>query len=214
MFNLSGQLPKRKNQWSQKFSKALELREKNKISDAQEKYVPRFVKSNSVTGFVDRERELEPTPYVEENHGSRNSLCSVCNLRVKEPSEDILVCDLCPAISHKVCANPSKCCLKIHLDHFTNRYKKHIREKMAGHGIWCCALCSKEIQSSIEEESKRLKDDRFNRMAFFAAMKLQASCMRFKAQRSYRILYNGIIRMQARVSSQFLQIHISYSIMM
>ena len=194
-------LPERKKQWSQRFSKALELREERKISSEQAKktYIQKFVNSNSVTGFVDRERELEPISYVEDSHGSRNSLCSVCNVRVERLLPHT-VCDLCPALAHDACAQSIECSVHTYLKHFTEKYRLHIQSKVNADGFWCCSLCSKEIGTSIEEERKRLKDDRFKRMAFFSAIKLQANCMRFKAQRRYRILYTGIRRLQARVS--------------
>lgn len=229
-------LPERKREWSQRFTNALELREKRKIrsEQARKAYVPTFVKSNSVTGFVDREQELEPIPYIENHHGSRNSLCSVCNLTVYVHSNDAHLhadshwgvdadvggtveetnyykCDLCPAIAHHACAQSvgKESSLHTHKDHFTKAYRAHIESQMikdehdgagnVGTSIWCCDLCSQEIRTSIQEERKRLKLDRFKRIAFFSAMKLQASCLRFKAQRRYRVLYNGILRLQARV---------------
>ncbi len=197
---ITKQLPERREKWSQKYSKALEFREKKKLSFEQERkgYIPRFVKSNSVTGFVDRERELDPIPYNEDIYGSRNSLCSVCNLLIGPLPH--AVCDLCPAVAHDQCAKSIEKGLYTFQKHFTPRYRNRIESKMQKHGLWCCSLCSEEIHNSIETERRRLKDDRFRRMAFFAAMKLQANCMRFKAQRRYNILYRGMLRLQARVS--------------
>ena len=201
---ISRQFPSRNNKWSDKFfskkEKVLVAGEQRRLCLEKERcYIPKFVHSDSVTCFVDRERELEPVSFVASIHGPRNSLCAICNSKVLEPSEEIH-CDLCPAIIHSMCRTRNACCLQTCQTHFTVGYKKHVLGKINGEGIWCCEFCSDEIVASIKEERSRLRDDRFKRVAFFAAMKLQASCMRHKAQKRYRILCNGILRLQARVS--------------
>eukprot|EP00979_Chaetoceros_neogracilis_P000028 scaffold11_cov248-Chaetoceros_neogracile.AAC.18 len=199
---ITHQLPIRKSKWSAKFlsnkEKSLEAGAQRRLCLEKERcYVPEFVHSNSVTCFVDRERELESVPFVANIHGPRNTLCAVCNIKVTKPSEEVH-CDLCPVIVHSACRTGNDCCLQTCQAHFTIGYKKHVLEMIKGDGIWCCDFCSKEIVVSIEEERLRLLNDRYKRLEFFAAMRLQASCMRHKAQKRYKILQNGILRLQAR----------------
>jgi len=200
---ITHQLPIIKSKWSAKFlsnkEKSLEAGAQRRLCLEKERcYVPEFVHSNSVTCFVDRERELESVPFVANIHGPRNTLCTVCNIKVTKPSEEVH-CDLCPVIVHSACRTGNDCCLQTCQAHFTIGYKKHVLEMIKGDGIWCCDFCSKEIVVSIEEERLRLLNDRYKRLEFFAAMRLQASCMRHKAQKRYKILQNGILRLQARV---------------
>ena len=204
---ITRQLPERQSQWASLFSNekklALDSRERRRKKSERERkaYFPKFVHSSSVTGFIDRERELEPIPYVEETHGCRNTLCSVCNAGVDEGCSSI-GCDLCPSIAHSSCVQSTeKSCLQTNMEHFTEIYRAHVMSKVNANGIWSCLLCSKEITTSIDEERSRLSADRFKRLAFFSAMKLQASCMRHKAQSRYQVLYNGMLKMQARVSN-------------
>ena len=210
---ITQQLPSRKSKWSSTFLNkkvdvltAGEQRRRN-LENERRGYLPQFQNSNSVTRFVDRERELEPVPFIAGIHGSRNSLCAICNLEVLERSEEIS-CDLCPAVAHSKCSQQqqrttgTECCLETNQSRFTHRYRKHVLQQINKNCVWCCVCCSEEIVASIDEERSRLRDDRFKRLQFFAAMRLQASCMRHRAQKRYKIICNGILRLQARVSDK------------
>ena len=205
---ITQQLPSRKSIWFSKFlnkkETVLTAGEQRRLSLENERrdYSPKFVEKSSVTHFVDRERELEPVPFIFSSE--RSKICAICNLQVLERSEEVY-CDLCPAIAHSKCRQQqqrttgTECCLETNQSRFTHGYRKHVQQ-IDKNGLWCCVCCSEEIVASIDEERSRLRDDRSKRLEFFAAMRLQASCMRHRAQKRYEILYNGMLRLQARVS--------------
>ncbi len=208
---ITSQLPSRRRIWSSRYCnekrRVVESREiRRKQAEKERKgYVPQFVSSSSVDSFIDREEEIEPQPFCFLKHGRRNTLCSIC-AQIAENEDNhstIIRCDLCPAVAHEKCSHHSSttnCYLSDYIDHFTEKYLSHVKNrKCDGSVVWSCSLCSKELRESIHQEQERLRIDRFNRTAYFSAVKLQASCMRKRAQQNYKILYNGMLRLQARV---------------
>ncbi len=223
---ISAQLLSRRCVWSTRYhhekQKIVESREiKLKQSEIERRnYVPQFVASSTVDSFIDREIEVEPAPFCSLRHGRRNQLCSICAndasiLDETDTTCDIIRCDLCSAVAHKdcihirngPCANQD---VNDYTDRFTDKYVSHLRTKNEdGSKVWSCELCTKEILKAIMQEQERLRIDRLNRTAYFSAVKLQASCMRLQAQRKYKMLYDGMLRLQARVSDFFPHVIIS-----
>ena len=194
---ITGKLPKRKHHWSNKFIETKEkgvltrIRHKQRIEEERRGYIPSFVDSSTVTNFLDREEEQVPVPFT----GVRNTLCSFCTQYIDSKNNQ-LSCHLCPAVAHVRCTE--KACNE-YLE-LTEQYRspKDGEKK----NLWFCSLCSKEIALSILNERDRLRADRYRRLEFYAALKLQASCMRHTAQKRYHTLCNGILRLQARVRWQ------------
>jgi hypothetical protein len=206
---ITAKLPSRRRNWSNRYCKEkqemIESREQRKKQAERDRksYIPQFVASSTVDSFVDREEEIEPVPYSFLRHGRRNKLCSFCTKNLEHENDDkVVTCDLCPAVAHQVCSNSCTRDVSDYIHHFTDRYLHHIQKKKNDNStVWSCRLCSTEICESIHQEQERLRIDRFNRTAYFSAVKLQAGCMRNQAQLRYKVLYNGMLRLQARVRS-------------
>ena len=194
---LTDKLSKRKHHWSNKFIQAKEdgvqarIRHKKRTEEERRGYLPRFVDSSSVTNFLDKEKEQIHVPFT----GSRNALCSFCTKWIRFEGNTIK-CHLCPAVAHVEC-----------VENVTDKYNKitekyRTQELQGGDNktLWFCPFCSKEIAMSIQIERDRLREDRFKRLQFYSALKLQASCLRHKAQSRYLKLCKGILRLQATVS--------------
>ena len=212
---ITTQLPSRQYIWSTRYydkkTEVIETKESLREQAERERkaYVPQFVSSSTVCSFIDREQEIEPVPFNFFKHGRRNELCSFCSRKANDDCGEnlgiIVVCDLCPAIAHEGCILSSSSSqqddVNDYMSSFTEKYVCHVKKKKKnGEKVWTCNLCSKGIGGSIRQERERLRIDRFNRTAYFSAVKLQANCMRKRAQTKYRILYNGMLRLQARVS--------------
>jgi hypothetical protein len=194
---ITEKLPKRKHHWSNKFTQVKEdgvqarIRHRKIIEEERRGYLPSFADSSSVTNFLDQEKEQVPVPFT----GSRNALCCHCTKGIDSESNK-RTCHLCPAVVHVECSNKVT-------DRYNNITEKYRTQKLKGGDskiLWFCPLCSEEIALSILHERDRLREDRIRRLQFYSALKLQASCMRHKAQSHYLKLCNGILRLQARVS--------------
>ena len=219
---ISTQLPPRRFIWSIRYHN-----EKQKVVRSREQqieqaeierrgYVPQFVASSTVDSFIDREQEIDPVPFCSLKHGRRNRLCSFCARDVDEETNHvschIITCDLCPAVAHQQCINnaSSNQVVNDYIERLTEKYLDHIDESSRnnnGCNVWTCKLCSLEILKAIMQERERLRIDRLNRTAYFSAVKLQANCMRLQVQKKYKVLYNGMLRLQARVSDVTLFLH-------
>lgn len=212
---ISTQLPPRRCIWSNRYhnekQKVVQSREQRiKQAEIERRgYVPQFVASSTVDSFIDREQEIDPIPFCSLKHGRRNRLCSFCTYDVDNKTNDVscrvITCDLCPAVAHQQCVNNSSSNQGVndYIDRLTEKYLDHINARSRnnnGCNVWTCKLCSLEILKAIMQEEERLRIDRLNRTAYFSAVKLQANCMRLQAQKKYKVLYNGMLRLQARVS--------------
>ncbi len=208
--NITPQLPIRQNKWSKRYiekrNKLLESKEEERKveTESRKNYTPKFVDSKSVTTFVDREREIQPIPYIDDVHGPRNTLCSFCNKTTIGVDDEGTGCDLCPAIAHNNCIYLSnrKCCLVEEDRNFTQQYKEHVADVVKNRGtVWCCKLCTSELNGSIDGERSRLKFDRSKRLAYFSSMRLQAACLGHRARARFIKVTKAAIVIQSWVST-------------
>lgn len=222
---ITTQLPPRQSKWSKRFleekEKVFILKEEARHAEIETRkaYIPKFA---SCTKFEDRVREIHCVPFNDLLHGPRNKLCSACSKPVGRVNKDKdgemdcgTGCDLCPAVSHNLCVDLSteKCCLVDESINFSQVYKKHVSQRLekTNGNIWCCKLCARELFGSIDDEENRLLSDRSKRAAYFSSLRLQAACMRMRAQQRYRKMVAGSISLQARVRKayiKFIQLHL------
>jgi hypothetical protein len=202
---ITKQLPSRKHIWSTQFLKAVQLakhtRDEELLRAEKERrsYAPKF-QASSVVNFLDCEKDIDPIAYNDSTLGPRSSVCSVCNKMLLDTSAKY-VCDLCPSVVHRDCAisQSETPCLERHYRHFSLSYKRRIQlHEQEGAKLWTCYYCSREISLAVDQEQQRLKQDRFKRVTFFAAVKLQSALMRYKAVKNYQIVYKAVLQLQAQ----------------
>jgi hypothetical protein len=162
-------------------------------------YCPKFQASSAVD-FLNCEQDIDPIPYDDISLGPRSSVCSVCNKRLHDITT-IYACDLCPSVAHCDCvqSQSESPCLQAHLNHLSSSYKRRIQvREQKGEKIWTCYYCSREISLAVEHEKQRLKHDRFKKVTFLAAVKLQSALMRYKSVKKYQHISESILLLQAR----------------
>lgn len=190
---ITSQLNIRKNKWSTKYS----TRRRGYIEEEERKrYLPTFVNCSTVTSFLDIEKKITPVRFLEGINASRNALCSTC-CKVVEENENSFQCDLCPASIHASCCS-LKCEDNLSIESVTDETIDELSKNKYGN-LRLCNFCVKEIGAAIYHERDRLQKDRFKRLEYFSALKMQANLMRNTAQRQYLSIYNGMLRLQARV---------------
>ena len=200
--NITSQLPFRKNKWSAKYSAErcnyIEGRERqqNLLEKERKGYKPTFVGCNTVTSFLDTETKVDPVLFLEGIKSKRNLICSSCCKPVTE-EESSFRCSLCPASIHASC-NSLNCEEVLASDSTIDEHIVELSNNKC-RNLQLCNSCVKEIAAAIYHERDRLQKDRHRRLEYFSALKMQANLMRNTAQRRYFSLYNGMLRLQARV---------------
>jgi hypothetical protein len=202
---ITNQLPERKHHWSTQFFKEVQQAKHNrdeKILSAERErrsYCPKF-QSSSVVDFLNCEQDIDPIPYDDTSLGPRSSVCSVCNKMLLDQSKKY-ACDLCPSVGHYDCVQSQSETFSLlhHFHHFSTSYKRRIqRHEAKGEKIWTCYYCSREISLAVDQEKQRLKQDRFNKVVFFAAVKLQSALMRYNAVKKYQNICASVLLLQAQ----------------
>ena len=202
---VSRELPKRRHKWSKKFveikNRVIEDKAQTLafLEEQRKSYRPQTVDSTTVTNFIDKELEVVPIPFDENASPSRNKICLFC-LQSITNAKVIMKCKLCPAITHSKCYESI-----INNKNYNNKIYAEYKDSMLVYRNdaqeWHCPDCTFEITAAKQHERNRLQADRRKRTEFFSALHLQASLMRHKEEKNYYIVRNGMLRLQARVSS-------------